>query len=144
MERRDARPFQQDATIHEGWNIVELESHRQFRQTVNELIKNTNTAGITTSDLLQQLEYYRTLYDTRFMTQLVRALYRENAQERQAVVSLLTLLNDPNTIPQLQYMSHSKQYPRAIRLSASLALAGMGATREMTDDFRRVRLYAIS
>ena len=144
MERRDARPFQQDATIHEGWNIVELESHRQFRQTVNELIKNTNTVGITTSDLLQQLKECRTIYGTRFTTQLVRALHRENAQERQAVVSLLTLLDDPNTIPQLQHISHSKQYPRSIRLSASLALAGMGATRETTEDSRRVRLYAIS
>ena len=144
MEKRDARPFQQDATIHEGWNIVELESHRQFRQTVNELIKNTNTAGITTSDLLQELEDCRTIHGTRFITQLVRALHRENAQERQAVVSLLTLLNDPNTIPQLQHISHSKQYSRSIRLSASLALAGMGATRETTEDSRRVRLYAIS
>ena len=144
MERRDARLFQQDATIDKGWNIVELESHRQFRQTVNELIKNTNTASITTHDLLQQLEEYKTLYGIRFVTQLVRALHRENAQERQAVVSLLTLLDDPNTIPQLQHISHNKHYPRSIRLSASLALAGMGATKETTEDFRRVRLYAIS
>ena len=144
MERRDARPFQQDATLHEGWNIVELESHRQFRQTVNELIQNTNITGITTSDLRQQLQEYRTQYGSRFTTQLVRALHRENAQERQAVVSLLTLLNDPITIPQLQHIAHSKQYSRSIRLSASLALAGMGATRETTEDFRRVRLYAIS
>ncbi|GAC1422204.1 MAG: hypothetical protein NVSMB54_01090 [Ktedonobacteraceae bacterium] len=144
MERRDARPFQQDATIHEGWNIVELESHRQFRQAVNELIKNTTIVGITTNTLRQQLENCRASYGTRFITQLVRALNQENAQERQSVVSLLTLLNDPNTIPQLQYMAQSEHYPRSIRLSASLALAGMGATRETTDDFRRVRLYAIS
>ncbi len=144
MERRDARPFQQDAITHEGWNIVELESHRQFRQTINELIENTNIAGITTRDLLQQLEECKTIYGTRFMTQLVRALNRENAQERQAIVSLLTLLDDPNTIPQLQYISRNKHYPRSIRLSASLALAGMGATIETTEDSRRVRLYAIS
>ena len=144
MERRDARLFQQSATISEGWNIVELESHRQFRQTVNELIKNTSITGITTDDLRQQLEECKALYGTRFSIQLVRALQRENAQERQAVVSLLTLLNDSNTLPQLQHISQSKHYSRSIRLSASLALAGMGATREVTEDSRRVRLYAIS
>ncbi len=144
MERRDARLFQQNVTVSEGWNIVELESHRQFRQTVNELIKNTSITGITTDDLRQQLEEYKTLHGTRFSIQLVRALQRENAQERQAVVSLLTLLNDASTIPQLHLISQSKHYSRSIRLSASLALAGMGATREVTEDFRRVRLYAIS
>ncbi len=144
MERRDARPFQHDAAIHEGWNIVELESHRQFRQTVNELIKHSTSATITTSDLQQQLEHYKNRYGIRFTTQLVRALQQENAQERQAVVSLLTLLNDPTTIPQLQYMSHNERNSRSIRLSASLALAGMGATHETKEDDRRVRLYAIS
>ncbi len=144
MERRDARPFQQDAAIHEGWNIVELESHRQFRQTINELIQNVTIAGITTSDLRQQLENCRSIYGTRFITHLVRTLHRENAQERQSVVSLLTLLNDPNTIPQLEYIAHNERYPRSIRLSASLALAGMGATRETTEDSRCTRLYAIS
>ncbi len=144
MERRDARLFQQDATIHEGWNIVELESHRQFRQTVNELVQKTQSEEITRSDLRQQLEHYRTTYGTRFCTQLVRALYREDEQERQAVVLLLTILNDPITIPQLQQLSQNKRYSRSIQLSASLALAGMGATRETAEDFRRVRLYAIS
>lgn len=147
MERRDARPFQHDATISEGWNIVELESHRQFRQTVNELIQRTTTTGVTTSELQEQLQQCRSVYGTHFTTQLVRALHRENAQERQSVVYLLTLLNDSNTIPQLQSIAQSKRYSRSIRLSASLALAGMGATRETTEDHRRVRrvrLYAIS
>ena len=144
MERRDARPFQHDAAIHEGWNIVELESHRQFRQTVNELIKHSTSASVTTSDLLQQLEHYRNQHGLRFTTQLVRALQRENAQERQAVVALLTILGDETTIPQLQHMAHNEWYSRSIRLSASLALAGMGATTETTEDNRRVRLYAIS
>ena len=144
MERRDARLFQQDATIQEGWNIVELESHRQFRQTVNELIQKTQSEEITRSDLRQQLENYRTTYSTRFCTQLVSALHRENEQERQAVVLLLTILNDPITIPQLQHFSQNKRYSHSIRLSASLALAGMGATRETAEDFRRMRLYAIS
>ncbi len=144
MERRDARLFQQNAIISEGWNIVELESHRQFRQTINELIKNTTISGITTDDLRQQLVHLTEIYSTRFSTQLVRSLQRENSQERQAVVSLLTLLNEPNTIPQLQHIAQSKYYARSIRLSASLALAGMGATREVIEDSRRVRLYAIS
>jgi hypothetical protein len=144
MERRDARLFQQDATIHEGWNIVELESHRQFRQTVNELIHKTQIEGITRSDLRKQLENHRTTYGTRFCTHLVRALQKEDEHERQAVVLLLTILNDPITIPQLQHLSQNKHLSRAIQLSASLALAGMGATRETTEDFRRMRLYAIS
>ncbi len=144
MERRDARPFQHDAAIHEGWNIVELESHRQFRQTVNELIQHSTSANITTNELRQQLEHYKNQYGTRFTTQLVRALQQENEQERQAIVALLTILHDPMTIPQLQHISHNEQFPRSIRLSASLALAGMGATSETIEDNRRVRLYAIS
>ncbi len=144
MERRDARLFQQDATIHEGWNIVELESHRQFRRQVNELIQLTNITGITTSELQQRLASYYDSYGTRFTALLVRALHRENAQERQAIVWLLTLLDDPNTIPQLQHMSRNKHIPRSIRLSASLVLAGMGATQEVAEEQKSVRLYAIS
>lgn len=144
MERRDARLFQQDATIHEGWNIVELESHRQFRRQVNELIQLTNITGISTSELQQRLAYYSDSYGTRFATLLVRALHRENVQERQSIVWLLTLLDDPNTIPHLQHMSRDKHIPRSIRLSASLALAGMGATPEVAEEQKSVRMYAIS
>ncbi len=144
MERRDARLFQQDATIHEGWNIVELESHRQFRRQVNELIQLTNITGISTSELQQRLICYQDSYGTRFAILLVRALHRENAQERQSIVWLLTLLDDPNTIPQLQHMSRDKHIPCSIRLSASLALAGMGATLEVAEEQKSVRMYAIS
>ncbi len=144
MERRDARLFQQNAAIDEGWNIVELESHRQFRRQVNELISLTHTTGITTSELQQRLASHSDRYGPRFSTQLVRSLHRENAQERQSIVSLLTLLNDPNTIPQLQHIAHNKRIPRSIRLSASLALAGMGATLEVTEEQKSVRIYAIS
>ncbi|GAC1623772.1 MAG: hypothetical protein NVS4B11_18700 [Ktedonobacteraceae bacterium] len=144
MERRDARLFQQDATTNEGWNIVELESHRQFRQKVNELIQLTTITGITTSELQQHLKQCVSTYSNRFASQLIRALHRENAQERQAIVYLVMLLNDPNTIPQLQHISHNERCPRSIRLSASLALAGMGATREVTEEHRCVRLHAIS
>ena len=144
MERRDARLFQQNATIHEGWNIVELESHRQFRRQVNELIQLTNTTAITTSELQQRLASHSDSYGPRFATQLVRSLHRENAQERQSIVSLLTLLDDPNTIPQLQHIAHNKRIPRSIRLSASLALAGMGATPEVTEEQKNVQIYAIS
>ena len=79
-----------------------------------------------------------------FATQLVRSLQRDDQQERQAIVWLLTLLNEQETIAPLQQMSRNERLPRSIRLSASLALAGMGATKEMTDNSRRVRLYAIS
>ena len=144
MERRDARLFQHDATIQEGWNIIELESHRQLRRQVNELIQLTNMTGITTGELQQRLASYNESYGPRFATLLVRVLNRENAHERQSIVSLLTLLNDPNTIPLLQYMAYNKRVSRSVRLSASLALAGMGATQEVMDEKKSMHLYAIS
>ena len=144
MERRDARLFQQDATNNEGWNIVELESHRRFRQKVNELIHLTTLTEITTSELQQALQQCREEYGPRFVTQIVRALHQEDEQERQAVVALLVLLHDSSTISPLQRLASDKRCPRSIRLSASLALAGMGIMVERTEDSRRVRLYAIS
>ncbi len=144
MERRDARLFQHDADTHESWNIVELESHRQLRQKTNELIQLANTTRITTSDMQQRLHLCTHLFGNRFATQLVRSLSRDDTQERQSVVWLLTLLNDKNTIPPLQLLSCNERLPRSIRLAASLALAGMGATKEVTKDHKRVRMYAIS
>ncbi len=144
MERRDARLFQQDATSNEGWNIVELESHRQFRQKVNELIQLTTITGVTTNELQQELRQCRENYGPRFATQLVRALHQDDEQERQAIVALLILLYDLNTISPLQQLSRNQRCSRATRLSASFALAGMGVTGEQTEDPRPVRLYAIS
>jgi hypothetical protein len=82
-------------------------------------------------------------FGKRFARQLVRSLQRDDFHERQSIVWLLTLLNEQETIPLLQHMSTNERLPRSVRLSASLGLAGMGATKEMTDNNRRPGLYAI-
>lgn len=142
MEKWDARPFLHSPE-YAGRNIVELESHRYLRNKVNELIQMTMNSS-TAQELRQELAAGATHYGSRFSTQLVRAIVRSDQHERQAVIWLLTQLNDQETIPQLQKLSHNKRLARAIRLSASLALAGMGATREMTEIPQRRRMYAIS
>jgi hypothetical protein len=145
MERRDARLFQHDAT-NKGWNIVELESHRQFRQRIYELVQLAHESDLPTSDVRQHIRSLQDTYPHRFTPQLVRALHREDAQERQAVVWLLTLLDDEQqqiAIPLLQRLAHDKHQARALRLSASLALAGMNATEETNRQPYRKRLYAI-
>jgi hypothetical protein len=143
MEKKDARLFQ-DATHEHSWNIVELESRRQLRYRIHELIQLASSSSIPTSEMRQHLLLGVAQFGKLFATQLVRSLQRDDQQERQAIVWLLTLLNEQETIPSLQQMSRNERLPRSIRLSASLALAGMGATKEMTDNNRRVRLYAIS
>jgi hypothetical protein len=143
MEKKDARLFQ-DATHEHSWNIVELESRRQLRYRIHELIQLASSSSIPTSEMRQHLLLGVAQFGKLFATQLVRSLQRDEQQERQAIVWLLTLLNEQETIPSLQQMSRNERLPRSIRLSASLALAGMGATKEMTDNNRRVRLYAIS
>jgi hypothetical protein len=148
MEKKDARLFQPGSgTSKQGWNIVErevLESRRQLRQRVNELIEFCNAPTLTTSEMRQHLLLGVATYGQPFATQLVRSLQSDDTQKRQNVIWLLTLLNDPETIPLLQQMSHNERLPRKIRLSASLALAGMGVTTEVLDQHKRVRLYAIS
>ncbi len=145
MEKKDARLFQHYITTHEqSWNIVELESRRQLRHRIHELIQLSSSSSISTSELRQHLLLCVAQFGKLFAMQLVRALQRDDQQERQAIVWLLTLLNEQETIPSLQQMSRNERLPRSIRLSASLALAGMGATKEMTDTTRHVRLYAIS
>lgn len=128
-------------------NIVELEvleSRRQLRLNVNELIRLANNPTITADEMRHQLFLRVTRYSTQLATQLVRSIHREDPQERQSIVWLLILLNDKETITPLRHISHNKDIPRSIRLSASLALAGMGATAEMLDNHRYTRLYAIS
>ena len=148
MEKGSARLFQQGlATSEHNWNIVELATHRHLRQRVNELIQLVNHSSLTTDEIHEQLLASVTTFGDKFAAQLVRSLYRDNLQERQAVVWLLTVLKDEESIPSLQRISRDRRISRAIRLSASLALAGMGATRETqeTDEQRpRRRLYAIS
>ncbi len=148
MERWDAKRFQSEESIDEnpthGWNIVELESRRQIRQKINELIRLTNCSTVTTSEIAQRLHFHLALFGERFSAQLVHSLPRSDQSERHAVVWLLTLLNDRTTIPLLQQLSLNQHTSRSVRLSASLALAGMSATREVADNYRRMHLYAIS
>lgn len=146
MERGSARLFQQatSTAFEQSWNIVELETRKQVRQKVNELLRLASDMTVTTSEMRQQLLQGVATFGTPFATQLVRSLYRDDYAERQSVVWLLTVLNKKETIPPLQQMANDSRLPRALRLSASLALAGMGITAENIKDNRRVRLYAIS
>jgi hypothetical protein len=147
MENWDARQSQliagtSNASGHTQ-NIVAFESHRHLRDTISELIYLTTNSTLTTSDLQKRLNAHKTTFGNRFATQLVRALLHTDENEREAVIWLLTQLNDQDTIAPLQHIAQNKRLSRVIRLSASLALAGMGATQEMQDLPRRVRLYAI-
>ena len=143
MEKKGARLFQQ-STSERDWNIVELDSRRQLRLKVNKLICMTNDVTLTTTDIRKHLLQNAAAFGKSLAAQLVRSLHRDDYAERQSIIWLLTLLDDPETILPLQQMSRNPHLPRAIRLSASLALAGMGITVEMLEENRRSRLYAIS
>lgn len=144
MERWDARPLQSASQMNEyGWNVLELESRKNLRSKIHELIDLTNNSNLSTSDIQQQLHLCQKQYGKHFAIQLVRSLQRTNIVEREAIVWLLTQLHDSETIPLLQRLSQHTQESRAIRLSAALALAGMGATAEMLTT-SHPRLYAIS
>ena len=143
MGKRDARQFLCAADINkQHWNIVELESRRQLRRKVNELIELVDDPTITSSDMREQLLLGVATFGEQFAMQLVRSLHRDDQHERQSIVWLLTLLDNQTTIPLLEQMSHDERQSRSIRLSAALVLAGMGATAEMMDDTWRKRLYA--
>ncbi len=144
MGKRDARQFQHATDISkQGWNIVELESRRQLRRKVNELIELVDDPTITSSDIREQLLLGTATFGDQFAMQLVRSLHRDDQYERQSIVWLLTLLDDQATIPILEQMSRDERQTWPIRLSAALTLAGMGATAEMLDDNTgRKRLYA--
>ena len=145
MEEKGARLFQADEETRDyGWNIVELETRRQLRLKVNELLRLVNDPTITTSEMQQHLLYHKARFGKQLATQLVHSLHRTDQNERQSIVWLLTLLNEAASVTPLRHMSGNKQLPRPVRLSASLALAGMGATSEMLDEGRQTRLYAIS
>jgi hypothetical protein len=147
MEKWDRRLFQQDAAItghDDGWNIVELESRRDLRQKIDALIDLSLRNAITTSELHASLSDLLTHYGQRFVLLLVRCLSTKNEEKRQTVVQLITLLNTPEALPHLESLAHSEQTPRSIRLSASLALAGMGSSSDIRQKPKRVRSYAIS
>jgi hypothetical protein len=139
MGKKSASLFQRDHTR----NIVELEvleSRRHLRANVNELIRLANNPTITADEMRQQLSLKGTRYSAQLAAQLVRSIHREDTQERQSIVWLLILINDKETIPPLRHLSRNKHIPRSVRLSASLALAGMGVTREVIDHRQRTQL----
>lgn len=144
MEKRDARLLQQEADAAEDcWNSTELESRRHLRHQVDELIRLVHSSSLTTSELHSYLHTSTARFGTVFALSLVHALHREDAIERQSIVWLLIQLNDPITFSPLQCMSRNERLPRALQLSAALALAGLGTTTEMSRPSRRVHLYAI-
>ncbi|HLG61311.1 MAG TPA: hypothetical protein VFA09_07295 [Ktedonobacteraceae bacterium] len=149
MEKWDSRLFRQEAEANAHQhrrNVVELEvleSRRQMHLKVNELIQLATNSTLNTAEIRQQLLLGAATFGNHFAPQLVRSLQRDDPHERQSVVWLLTLLNDARTVTPLRHMSHNRRLPRPIRLSAALALAGMGATEESKQG-RRERLYAIS
>lgn len=146
MEKGSARLFQQATSpaFEQSWNVVELETRKQVRQKVNALLHLANDLTITTSDMRQELLQSVATFGNAFATQLVRSLHRDDSAERQSIVWLLTVLNDTETIPPLLHMSGDSHLPRAVRLSAALALAGMGVTAETIEKNRRVRLYVLT
>jgi len=148
MGKKGIRLFQKETNSLElSRNIVELEvleSRRHLRQKVNELIRLATNSGASTEEIQRHLSLILKGFGALLSSQLLRSLNRDDPQERQSIVWLLILLNDSQTIAPLQHISFDKRIPRSIRLSASLALAGMGATAETNENYRRNPLYAIS
>jgi len=148
MEKKGTRLFQKDTNFREFFgNIVELEVleyRRHLRQKVNELIRLATHSSASTEEIQRHLSFSLTGFGAQLSSQLLRSLNRDDPQERQSIVWLLTLLNDSQTIEPLRHISLDEHIPRSIRLSASLALAGMGATTETTENYQRTSLYAIS
>ncbi len=131
MEKWDARPFQQESdTYIDGWNVLELESRRQLRDKISELINLTNSSTLSTNALREQLDLCKRHFGKIFFRQLVHALQSEDEFEREAIVWLLVQLDEHDTIPLLKKLTQQEGQSRAIRLSAALALAGMGVTAE--------------
>jgi len=148
MEKKSARLFQKETNSLEFYgNIVELEvleSRRHLRQKVNELIQLATNSSASTEEIQRHLSLSLAEFGAQLSLQLLRSLNRDDPQERQSIVWLLILLNDSQTIAPLRCISLDKRIPRSIRLSASLALAGLGETVETNENYRRNRLYAIS
>ena len=148
MVEKRARSFPKETnTLELNRNIVELEvfeSRRLLRQKVIELIQLAMNFSISTYEIQEQLHLNLSEFGTQFTSQLLRLLNRDDPLVRQSIVRLLTLLNDTQTIESLQHISLDKRLSRPVRLSASLALAGMGATEETREICLHTHLYAIS
>ncbi|MGZ3621559.1 MAG: hypothetical protein ACXWPG_00530 [Ktedonobacteraceae bacterium] len=127
-------------------NIVELEvfeSRRQLRQKVYELIRLATLTAASTEEIQRNLALRRTEYGDQLSLQLLRSLIRSDPQEHHAIVLLLILLNDPLTIAELRRISKDKNFSRSIRLSAALALAGMGETEKTKKNYLCDHLHAM-
>ena len=148
MGKKGTRLFQKETNSLEFCrNIVELEvleTRRHLRHNLNELIRHATNSSASTEEIQRQLSLDLTRFGTQLSSQLLRSLNHDDLQERQSIVWLLILLNDAQTIAPLRHISLDERVPRSIRLSASLALAGMGATAETNENCRHTRLYAIS
>jgi hypothetical protein len=147
MGKKSARLVQKETSSLEYYgNIVELdvlESRRQLHQKVHELIRLTTNSCASTEEIKQHLSLSLTEFGAQLSAQLLRSLHRDDLQERQSIVWLLILLNDAQTIAPLRRISQNKCIPQSIRLSASLALSGMGATVEASANCRCTHQYAI-
>src|SRR5260370_7289955 len=116
MEKKSAR-LSRPETATPGWNIVEhevLESRRQLRSKVNELIRLASSSTLTTSEIRQQLLLAVATFGPQLATQLVRSLHRDDSQDRQSVVWLLPLLNDSAPITPLPRIPPTKRTPPPI------------------------------
>ncbi len=148
MGEKSARSFPKEANaLALNRNIVELEvleSRRLLRQKVIELIQLAMNFSISTEEIQQQLYLDRSEFGPQVASQLLRSLNRDDLQVRQSIVRLFILLNDAQTTEHLRQMSLDTRLSRPVRLSASLALAGMGATEETGWIYRQTHLYAMS
>jgi hypothetical protein len=147
MGKNSARLFPQKAkSLEICRNIVELEvfeSRRQLRQKVNEIIRLTTNATTSTEEIQRNLALRVTEFGEQLSLQLLRSLIRADPQERHAIVLLLILLNDTQTIAALRHISKDEGFSRSIRLSAALALAGMGETEETRNNYQRDHLHVM-
>ena len=148
MGKKGTRLFQKETNSLEFCrNIVELEvldTRRHLRHNLIDLIRLATNSCASSEEIQRQLSLDLTRFGTLLSSQLLRSLNRDDPQERHSIVWLLILLNDAQTIAPLRHISLDERVPRSIRLSASLALAGMGATAETNENCRHTRLYAIS
>ena len=146
MEKKGARLFQKETNPLEFYeNIVELEvfeSRRQLRQKVNGLIRLATNTTVSTEEIQRNVSLRLTEFGAQLSSQLLRSLMRSDPQERHSIVLLLILLNDAQTIAALRHISMDECSSRHIRLSASLALAGMGETEETKNNYQRVHQHA--
>lgn len=144
MEKWDTGLLQQPCSTEHTCNLVELDARREIRRQVHTLIDLATYTPTSTSEIRQRLSECTTRFGSPFATHLVRSLQQyDDEDERQSLVWLLTVLNDAATIPQLQHIVLNERLSRSIRLAASLALAGMNATHEVTSPSRSKHLYAI-